>query len=37
LTLELQKIVNEHLMMEEYPGNNDDIEMIGEILPLDMP
>ncbi len=23
--------------MEEYPMNNDDIEMIGEVHPLEMP
>lgn len=37
LSLELQNIVNEHLMMEEYPAAEDYLAGLDRDMPIDMP
>ena len=37
LSLELQNIVNEHLMMEEYPAADDYLAGLDHEAPIDMP
>lgn len=37
LSLELQNIVNEHLMMEEYPAAEDYLAGLDHDAPIDMP
>lgn len=37
LSLELQNIVNEHLMMEEYPAADDYLAGLDHDAPMDMP